>query len=76
MEHPEWLASSADFAVLADDRLDFTLDDASEDRAADISTLCAAGVYPPDLPAQVRSGLAAHRSAARRVRLRRIVARR
>ena len=76
VEHPDWLASSADFAVLADNRLDFTLDGAGEDRAQDVRTLCAAGVYPPDLPPEVRPALAAHRSAARTVRLRRVVARR
>ncbi|MEU6700695.1 methyltransferase domain-containing protein [Pseudonocardia sp. NPDC046786] len=76
VEHPEWLASSADFAVLADDRLDFTLDGAAEDRPVAVADLCAAGVYPPELPASARAGLVAHRSAAHRVRLRRIVARR
>nr|WP_255426379.1 methyltransferase domain-containing protein [Pseudonocardia sp. C8] len=77
VEHPGWLASSADFAVLADDRLDFTLDDVpGSDRVRDVGALCEAGVYPPDLPAETRSALAAHRSAARSVRLRRIVARR
>ncbi|MEV1296152.1 hypothetical protein [Pseudonocardia sp. NPDC049635] len=76
VEHPEWLASSADFAVLADDRLDFTLDGAATDRRAAVADLCGAGVYPPDLPASARAGLVAHRTAAYRVRLRRIVARR
>ncbi|WP_125911330.1 MULTISPECIES: hypothetical protein [Pseudonocardia] len=82
VEHPEWLASSADFAVLADDRLDFTLDGAAgagaadADRPAAVADLCGAGVYPPELPASARAGLVAHRTAAHRVRLRRIVARR
>ncbi|MEQ3554054.1 methyltransferase domain-containing protein [Pseudonocardia nematodicida] len=81
VEHPEWLASSADFAVLADDRLGFVLDvpavdGAGRERRHDIDLLCRAGVYPPDLPDDVRDSLAAHRSAAHRVRLRRIVARR
>lgn len=76
VEHPEWLASSADFAVLADDRLSFTLDRSDRDRSADVAALCAAGAYPPDLPDDARSALAAHRSAGRSVRLRRIVARR
>lgn len=74
VEHPEWLAAAADFAVLADDRLDFTLDgDAPSDGADE---LCAAGVYPPDLPGRARADLAAHRTALRTVRLRRVVARR
>jgi SAM-dependent methyltransferase len=76
VEHPEWLASSADFAVLADDRLSFRLTDGGAEPVADVAELCAAGVYPPDLPAETRADLAAHRSAARTVRLRRIVARR
>ncbi|MBP2370185.1 methyltransferase domain-containing protein [Pseudonocardia parietis] len=76
VEHPEWLASSADFAVLADDRLTFTLDEGPGDPAGDVAELCSAGVYPPDLSPAVRSDLAVHRSAARTVRLRRIVARR
>lgn len=76
VEHPEWLASSADFAVLADDRLDFTLDGAIADPPLAVTDLCAAGVYPPELPPSARAGMAAHRTAAHRVRLRRIVARR
>lgn len=76
VEHPEWLAASADFAVLADDRLGFTLDDGAADRSADLAALCSSGVYPPDLSTGARADLAAHRSAARAVRLRRIVARR
>jgi SAM-dependent methyltransferase len=75
VEHPEWLASSADFAVLADDRLSFRLTDPGAAPADDVAELCAAGVYPPDLPADTRTELAAH-PAARTVRLRRIVARR
>ena len=74
VEHPEWLAAAADFAVLADDRLDFTLDGVEPSKGAD--ELCAAGVYPPDLPERARAELAAHRSAVRTVRLRRVVARR
>ncbi|ANY08132.1 methyltransferase domain-containing protein [Pseudonocardia sp. HH130630-07] len=76
VEHPEWLASSADFAVLADDRLDFTLVGGDGDPGQDVSELCTAGVYPPDLPEPVRREIARHRTAARTVRLRRLVARR
>lgn len=71
VEHPDWLAASAEFAVLADDRLGFTLD--GDD--GDPDTLCRAGIYPPGLSADVRAGIAAHRSAGS-VRLRRVVARR
>lgn len=76
VEHPGWLASSADFAVLADDRLDFRIPDPRADPGRTVADLCAAGVYPPDLPDDTRRRLAAHRSAARTVRLRRVVARR
>ncbi|WP_224391627.1 methyltransferase domain-containing protein [Pseudonocardia sp. ICBG1293] len=74
VEHPEWLAAAADFAVLADDRLDFTLDGSAPTDG--VEDLCAAGVYPPDLPERARADLAAHRRAVRTVRLRRVVARR
>lgn len=76
VEHPEWLVASADFAVLADDRLTFTLDGAGDDPERDVAALCTAGVYPPGLAAEARTALAGHRAAARTVRLRRIVARR
>ncbi|MEJ8281222.1 methyltransferase domain-containing protein [Pseudonocardia spirodelae] len=75
VEHPEWLAAAADFAVLADDRLDFALEQGGT-AAERVAELCAAGVYPPDLPAEARAGLAEHRTATSTVRLRRVVARR
>lgn len=71
VEHPDWVAASADLAVLADDTLTFTLDG-----AGDLDALCRAGVYPGDLPARVLDALRRHRTASHTVRLRRIVARR
>ncbi|MFP5072926.1 class I SAM-dependent methyltransferase [Pseudonocardia nantongensis] len=72
VDHPDWLAASAEFAVLADDRLTFSPDAGP----VDVEALCRAGIYPPGLPADVRSAIAGHRSATRGVRLRRVVARR
>lgn len=90
VDHPDWVAASADFAVLADDRLAFTLgreptdagapDDHSDpaeygERDA-LDVLCRAGIYPDGLPAATREALRRHRTASHTVRLRRIVARR
>lgn len=80
VDHPDWLAASAEFAVLADDRLTFTPDDGPADMAADmtadVTALCRAGIYPPGLEPETRAAIADHRSATRGVKLRRIVARR
>lgn len=72
VEHPDWILASAEFAVLADDRLDFTLDGG----AADPEGFRRAGLHPASLPGDVRDALVRHRSAGRAVRLRRVVARR
>lgn len=78
-----WLLAAADFAVIADDRVPFTLPlpDADTARRA-VHTLTSAGLWPPGLPADVTAGLAdelARRSGPRAtlpVPLRRLVARR
>ncbi|MDN5917079.1 MAG: hypothetical protein L0I76_18580 [Pseudonocardia sp.] len=79
IDHPDWLATAADFAVLGDDRLAFTLDAGEEEPAATVDCLCASGLYPPALPAEVRARVAAHLAetgAPLRIALRRIVTRR
>lgn len=77
IDHPDWLATAADFAVLGDDRLRFTLDAAAD--AATVDRLCAAGLYPPPLPPDVRARIVAHHAqsgTSPRLVLRRITMRR
>lgn len=74
-----WLLTSADFAVIGDDRARFALtrsDDEAPDAVVDL--LGAAGVWPPALPQAVRDGAQAPvlREAPLPVALRRLVARR
>ncbi|MBW0105846.1 hypothetical protein [Pseudonocardia sp. KRD291] len=79
IDHPDWLAAAADFAVLGDDRLAFTLDTGDDGPATTVDLLCASGLYPPSLPAHVRARVAAHLAgtgAPVRIALRRIVTRR
>jgi SAM-dependent methyltransferase len=78
-----WLLTGADFAVLGDDRVSFTLPvpDAAAAHAL-VEQLPAAGLWPPDLPDAVRAEVAAglaRRAGPQRVLpvpLRRLVARR
>ncbi|RZT84615.1 hypothetical protein EV383_1463 [Pseudonocardia sediminis] len=79
IDHPDWLAAAADFAVLGDDRLTFTLDTGEDAAETTVDRLCAAGLYPPALPIELRTRVAAHRAQAGsppRLALRRIVTRR
>jgi SAM-dependent methyltransferase len=83
LDQAGWLLAAADFSVMGDDRCAFTLPlpDAAAARAL-VSDLPRAGLWPPDLPADVRERAAA--GLARRagpgrvlpVPLRRLVARR
>lgn len=83
LDQAGWLLSAADFAVMGDDRRTFTvpLPDAATALAL-VDQLPAAGLWPPDLASDVRSGVAAE--LARRARpgrllplpMRRLVARR
>jgi SAM-dependent methyltransferase len=83
LDRAGWLLAAADFAVLGDDRVAFTLPlpDAAAAHAL-VTDLPRAGWWPPDLPTDVRERMAAH--LARRagpgrvlpVPLRRLVARR
>lgn len=82
IDHPDWLAAAADFAVLGDDRLVFTMtgDTGPHPHGAVVDRLCTAGLHPPELPTDVRGRVAAHHAARAgrpmRVGLRRLVARR
>ena len=79
IDHPEWLATAADFAVIGDDRLTFTT---PPDRPARevVDAWCGSGLYPPALPVPVREQVAArHEADGRRpfgLALRRLVCRR
>lgn len=78
-----WLLNAADFAVLGDDRVPFSipLPDAATARDL-VAALPRAGLWPPDLPAEIRArvldGLARRAGPGRMlpVPLRRLVARR
>jgi SAM-dependent methyltransferase len=74
-----WLLTSADFAVIGDDRIRFALTrDGAEAPDAVVDLLGAAGVWPPALPQGIRDGARSHvlREAPLPVALRRLVARR
>lgn len=77
VDHPDWLLTAADFAVMGDDRVTFHDPDASGNPAAHVDVLCDAGLLPGSLPEDLRADLAT-RPAVRegRVPLRRLVARR
>jgi hypothetical protein len=77
VDHPDWLLTAADFAVMGDDRVVFQAPAVSESPAAHVDALCAAGLLPHSLPADVRGDLARQRTVRDgRVALRRLVARR
>ena len=77
VDHPDWLLTAADFAVMGDDRVVFHDPEASGDPEAHVDALCAAGLLPRALPAGLRAELAAQRAVlSGRVALRRLVARR
>jgi len=82
LDNAGWLLAAADFAVLADDRLPFTVPMPDPASALDVVTdLSAAGLWP-DLPPAVRAHLARELSRRDRpgqvlpVPMRRLVARR
>jgi SAM-dependent methyltransferase len=83
LDQAGWLLAAADFSVMGDDRCAFTLPlpDAAAAQAL-VSDLPRAGLWPPDLPADVReraaTGLARRAGPGRvlPVPLRRLVARR
>lgn len=79
VDHPDWLVAAADFAVMGDDRVAFTLDPGDAEPFSTVDRLCASGLYPPALPPEVRARVAAQvaeTGATPRVALRRIVTRR
>lgn len=83
LDNAGWLLAAADFAVLGDDRVAFSLPLPDEDAARElVEVLPRAGIWPPTLPTDVRaSALAALTRAAGPGRvlpvpLRRLVARR
>lgn len=80
VDHPDWLAAAADFAVLADDRLAFAMSVDAGDHAAAVDRLCTSGLYPPALSAPLRARVAEWHAGNPerpvRVALRRLVARR
>ena len=56
LDRAGWLLAAADFAVLGDDRVGFTLPLPDADAARDlVDQLPRAGLWPPDLPAEVRT---------------------
>lgn len=77
VDHPDWLLTAADFAVLGDDRLTFRVPAPIEDAATHVDALCAAGLVPSALPPELRQALVDHPALLRgQVPLRRLVARR
>jgi SAM-dependent methyltransferase len=83
LDRAGWLLAAADFAVLGDDRVGFTLPLPDADAARDlVDELPRAGLWPPNLPAEVRTRVLAgltRRAGPGRVLplpLRRLVARR
>lgn len=77
VDHPDWLLTAADFAVMGDDRVVFHDVEARVSSAARVGALCAAGLLPRSLPADLRADLARQRAVrVGRVALRRLVARR
>lgn len=77
VDHPDWLLTAADFAVLGDDRVSFRDPGACADASAHVDALCAEGLLPPTLPWDLRAELATRRAVRDgRVPLRRLVARR
>jgi SAM-dependent methyltransferase len=83
LDNTPWLLAAADFAVMTNDRVPFTLPLPDAAAAQALTTdLPRAGLWPPDLPAEVReravSGLARRAGPGRTlpVPLRRLVARR
>jgi SAM-dependent methyltransferase len=59
LDRAGWLLAAADFAVLGDDRVSFTLPLPAGAATADLVTeLCSTGLWPPDLPAAVRARVA------------------
>lgn len=77
VDHPDWLLTAADFAVMGDDRVVFRDPEVHADPGAHVDALCASGLLPSSLPAGLRAEISA-RKAVRdgRVALRRLVARR
>lgn len=83
LDQTGWLLAAADFAVLSDDRVPFALPIPDVAAAHDlVADLPRAGLWPPDLPAAVRTrvaaGLASRAGHGRMlpIPLRRLVARR
>ncbi|TCK25530.1 hypothetical protein [Pseudonocardia endophytica] len=77
VEHPDWLLTAADFAVMGDDRVVFRSAPRPPDARAHVDQLCTAGLLPRTLPDDLRAELAANRHVREgRVSLRRLVARR
>ena len=83
LDRAGWLLAAADFAVLGDDRVTFTLPLPDADAALDlVDALPRAGLWPPDLPPEVlrrvTAGLARRAGPGRvlPLPLRRLVARR
>jgi SAM-dependent methyltransferase len=71
-----WLLAAADFAVLADDRVGFSLDVPGDDAPGLATELSAAGLWPPLVPADVVARLGEHSGRRWPVPLRRLIARR
>ena len=83
LDQAGWLLAAADFAVLGDDRVAFSLPLSDPEAARElVDALPPAGLWPPNLPAQVRERALAGLSRAARpgrrfpLPLRRLVARR
>lgn len=77
VDHPGWLLTAADFAVMGDDRVVFRDPEAPGNSATHVDELCGAGLLPRSLPADLRAELTRQRSVQDgRVALRRLVARR
>lgn len=74
VEHPDWLLTAADFAVMSDDRVVFRDAEQVTDPHTHVDALRDAGLLPSALPVELRDELASH--ADGRVALRRLVARR
>ena len=56
LDRAGWLLAAADFAVLGDDRVGYSLPLPDADAARDlVEALPRAGIWPPDLPDAVRA---------------------
>lgn len=76
VEHPDWLLTGADFAVVGDDRLGFRVP-VPDDPLAHVDAMSAAGLLPSALTPDLRRSLARNRGVAGGAfTLRRLVARR